>query len=122
MTQYFISLSFLISLLTSQIVPDFTISVYTVAVHVIISFSASFSPLGHASLSIYYHSQGRMGCHGINRKRREERERTRPKNRYLHELLHTENVKSVTIRLASGESNSPGSYHFCVRQFMYTIQ
>ena len=58
----------------------------------------------------------------IEKEEKRERERTRPKNRYLHELLHTENVKSVTIRLASGESNSPGSYHFCVRQFMYTIQ
>ena len=92
----------------SLIVPDFTISVCGSSFNFLL-FCCFLAYL--RSLSNSFQIQGRMGCNKINRERKEEIMIL--KNRYLHELLSTDKVKS------GRESNSPRFYHFCVQQYSY---
>ena len=82
----------------SLIVPDFTISVCGSSFNFLL-FCCFLACL--RSLSNSFQIQGRMGCNKINRERKEERMIL--KNRYLHELLSTDKVKS------GRESNSPST-------------
>ena len=90
----------------SRTVLNFTISVYASSCH---SFFSLFHSLIFFSVYVL-HPILPWGCQWIERESKEAR--TRQKNRLLHTRLYTEIAKS------RGESQSPGFYHFCVRQFM----
>ena len=75
--------------MASLIYPDFTISLYCTAVHVIMSFSASFSLLCFLSISL--HPKSRIRSRGLGRKKRR-------KNKTKNDFAWTAAHKNLKIR------------------------